>query len=367
MVTPNSETNSLQGIVVLIPHFTEGNSYILELGKSYQAIGAQVIYGRDNLFQCSVKVQIIHINWPESIYRWAVSGSPEKKAQEMLAALGEFKKKGTKIIWTVHNLYPHEHKDDLLDISVYQRVIELSDLIVHRCSESIKLLKKTYQVPGSISNIICYGENSENIPNDVSALRARERLKIASDSFVFLQFGYIRQYKGVFHIIRAFWSVSLRKKILVIAGSYQAASSRWAVFDLILLKIISKFDRRIKVETRWVDDTEIQYYMNASNCIVLGNLSGLNSGVVGLAMRFGKLVVGPKIGCIPDRLGQGENLIYENQSQLIQAMQQAGTMDLEQIAKKNIYASSNWSWSKMINQILDGLFVPAKNEFNSLL
>ncbi len=365
----NSESNQmpLQGISVLIPHFIEGNGFIAGLGRAYSRLGANVVYGRDNLLQQSVDIDWIHLNWPESIYRWAVVGAPEKKAEEMLCALVAYKKKAVKIILTVHNISPHEYSEDPFDLSVYQQVIELSDTHVHMCPESIKLLENRYRVPSSIAKIISECINFDIEESTMSVRDARQSLSLSDESYVFLQFGYIRQYKGTFRLIRAFWSAAVRNKVLLIAGTYQSTSSRWSFLDLVALKLISKFDRRIRVETKWIENNEIQKYMKASDCVVIGNTSGLNSGIAALAMSFGRLVIGPKAGCMPYRLSQGENLIYESLAQLIQAMEHANKMNKDVIMERNISASLNWSWRDMIFKILNSISPTNNEKSNSLL
>lgn len=343
---------------VLIPHFLDGSQYIKELGRAYQAHEWQVIYGRDNLLEISAIPDMVHLHWPESIYRWGVAGSAESQAKRLIESIQKMKLEGAKIIWTVQNLKPHDSEDDELDSWVYQRFIDLSDLIVHHCRNSIQLLSQKYRLPEGTPNIVVPRGGFDSIPNLVSKEQARKKLSLPPDSFVYLHFGYVRPYKGLFSILRAFLKAKVKNKVFLVAGSYQAARGQWPRLDLIFLKILSTLDSRIRLNLFWIEDSQIQYYMSASDCVVLGYFSGLNSGVAAIGMKFGRLVIGPRAGCVGELLESGINLTYDSRDHeaLVKSMEKAADIDFQLVETTNKSISATWSWSFGVKTIVDAIF-----------
>ena len=54
---------------ILIPHESAGNLYIKELAKAYERCGARVVLGRENFLYLSTPFDVVHIHWPEQLYR----------------------------------------------------------------------------------------------------------------------------------------------------------------------------------------------------------------------------------------------------------------------------------------------------------
>src|SRR5205809_5417947 len=113
----------------LVPHRLFGYSYVSELGRSYQQLGIDVVYGPENLFESTTRFDVIHLQWPEDQYRGYGTGPTDERAASFVRKLDEHKRRGTKLIWTVHNIAPHEHVDSEVDAKVYQDVIDRADLI----------------------------------------------------------------------------------------------------------------------------------------------------------------------------------------------------------------------------------------------
>ena len=74
-------------------------------------------------------------------------------------------------------------------------------------------------------------------------------------------------------------------------------------------------------------------------------------------MTFGKVVVGPKIGCMDWVLKTGKNLVYEagNVTALINAMNAASSVDLQDCARVNKLAAEDWNWRDFSEAVLSAL------------
>ena len=109
-------------------------------------------------------------------------------------------------------------------------------------------------------------------------------------------------------------------------------------------------DQRIKFFFETIRDDELADFFVAADCVVAAysGFSASASGVATLAASFGKPVVAPKTGCIPEQLGD-TSLLYDPKvpNGLRLALEKAATSDLTMIGAKNLAKVQNLSWNKI--------------------
>jgi glycosyltransferase involved in cell wall biosynthesis len=110
-------------------------------------------------------------------------------------------------------------------------------------------------------------------------------LEIGEDDVVFLLFGWIRRYKGVLELIRAFKDLRAHGTRLVIAGR----PSGEGLEDEI--RTAAADDPRILLHLHTIPDDEVQVFMNAADVAVFPYSRVLGSGAVVLAKSFGKACI----------------------------------------------------------------------------
>ena len=111
---------------------------------------------------------------------------------------------------------------------------------------------------------------------------------------------------------------------------------------------------RITLHLQSIPSDDIQTFFAASDALVLSHSRGLNSGVAVLGMTFGKMLIGPQLGCIEWVLEQGENISFpvNSQSGLINAMEQACKKNTMDVYKTNSAVASTWTWDNIVNGVL---------------
>jgi glycosyltransferase involved in cell wall biosynthesis len=216
-------------------------------------------------------------------------------------------------------------------------------------------------VPANAIHVIIPHGHYLGYPNDVSRADARRRLKIPADAFVYLHFGHVRIYKGVDRLLRAFTSTAVPAKFLLVAGQYQAIQARSGFRQKWALRRLRYFSRSVRLILQSVPSDEVQYYVQAADALVLSHTSALNSGVAVLGMTFGKVVIGPDIGCIGDVLRGGANVIYDptEPDALGRSMEKAYLMDHSAASATNRAAARNWDWSHIAERTLRAAGLPA--------
>lgn len=339
---------------ILIPHSTGENIYVRELGRSYERLGHSVIYGSENLLEKNTSADLVHLQWPEEQYRWRGDGPIAARVQKLFDALGHIRQLGAKIAWTIHNIVPHDHVDSDIDKQVYQYIIYLADTLVHHCEKSQLMLSQTYDVPKGKNSIVVPHGNYFSYPNTVSELEARGKLGIPLDAFVYLHFGQIRGYKGIGKIIKSFDKISVAKKYLLIAGKYENPPGYDGFLERLKLKFKKIFYKNFQFYGKPIPSMDIQIYLNACNCVVLGHTSGLNSGVAILGMSFGRTIIGPRIGCIDWVLDLGENIVYPSGdiNAMTDALQEVSISDYKLNGLKNREIAKTWEWINISTSVI---------------
>jgi glycosyltransferase involved in cell wall biosynthesis len=343
--------------VVLLPHQSSGNIYIRELGRAYAELGWTPIYGPENLLEGNLRPDLLHMHWPEEFYRWRGEGSLAARAKHFLTRLQALREVGVPMVWTVHNLTPHDVADAAVDAEVYRTVIDCTDAIHHHCDCSVQALADRYPVPARVQQFVQAHGHYFSYPNTIGRDEARRELGLPADAQVFLQFGQIRGYKGLDLLLSAFDQLKVPRKFLLVAGLYNAPTGPGAWRERLRLAWRKRTDKRLLIHGRAIDSDRIQVYVNAADCVVLSHTAGLNSGVAVLGMSFARAVVGPRLGCIGETLGDQNNFTYPpgDVGGLRDAMLAAAqSKDLVARGQANQRTCESWQWTAIAQAALRG-------------
>ncbi len=342
---------------VLLPHALASNIYVREFARAYQRLGFAVDDRPAALLDAGApaRADLVHLHWPEELYRWSGEGPPAQRAEHLLRQLDALKAAGARLAWTVHNLAPHDHPDNPLDQRVYQAVIDRADLIVHHCECSRTLLAQRYQV-GDTAQLVAPHGHFGAYPAGGDRAATRRRLGIAEDRVLFLHFGQVRGYKGLDLLLEGFRAARVPRRHLLIAGSYAIAPGSQSLAERLRLAWVKRFSPRIRCEFRHVPDAEIGSLMAAADAVVLAHRAVLNSGVAVLGMSFGKLVVGPDTGCLGEVLGAGVNETYlaNDATALARALERAADPARIAAAHRNAAVARRWDWDANARAIVAG-------------
>jgi glycosyltransferase involved in cell wall biosynthesis len=345
---------------VLLPHGIARNRYVDEVAQAWRAQGFDLVQGPQTLFDASHRPALVHLQWPEELYRWHGSGPAHVRARAFVERLDALKAAGARLAWTVHNLAPHDHPDDPVDREVYQAVIDRADLIVHHGEASRGLLRQRYTV-GAVREIVAPHGHFGGYPQGGDRAATRARLRLPDEATVFLHFGLVRGYKGLDLLLDAYRAARVPRKHLVIAGTWAIAPGGQSLSERLRMAWIRRWARTIRCEFRHVADDEIRDFMAAADAVVLAHRQVLNSGVAVLGMSFGKLVVGPDTGCVGPLLAEGINETYPagDTAGLARAMERAADPARIAAARGNAAIARGWDWDRNAAAIAAALGLPA--------
>lgn len=255
------------------------------------------------------------------------------------------------VVWTVHNKRHHEGKYPRLERTVNELVFLTADAVTVKCRAAAEILASTYRVPSADGfHIVPDGSYLPAYENDVDIEEARAELSIDEDAFVFLFFGLVREYKGLPELVDAFGRLDADDAELWIVGNPHTERLR-ASLDV-------QADSVGDVETvfTFVPEDRIQYYMNACDVFVLPYRDILNSGSAYLGLSYGKPVVAPAIGCLPETLPPSNPFLYDPDSPdgLRSALREAyDHPDLASVGRANLEHAHEQNWDSAARRLAE--------------
>lgn len=222
----------------------------------------RAIFGRYDVF---------HMHWPEYLARGASGVRGRLKAALMGVFLLRLRLTRTPVVWTMHNLEPHEAAGR----SERERVQSL----LKRVTATIALnpsQRSSLPVP---SVYIPHGHYKERFAKYRHASIEPGRV---------LYFGLIRPYKNVPALITAFSSAAQSNEVLSVVGKPKEEWLRAEVEDAVART------EQVELDLRFVEDEDLVAQVTRAQLIVLPYLEMNNSGALFVALSLGRPVLVPR-------------------------------------------------------------------------
>ena len=334
--------------VLSIP-YTSNNPYQDNLAASLEKLGVTTVTDiRFNARRLSVirkifrrkDIQIVHYHWLDPFIRG--KNTPGLIANNIIFLLevAVIRLLGKRIIWTVHNLVPHDVSHEKILVFSTRIFTKFTDAIIAHTDRSGKLVMKNLKVDKSKIRVIPHGNYINNYENSITGDQARIKLGLGENVFVLLFIGRLRPYKGLERLIDSMGQMANRNIHLLVTGF--TADGRYA--ESMQEKVSGK--PNITLHVGFIPKEEIQYYLNAADIVVLPYTDILTSGSVCLAMSFGKPVIAPDTGELTEIINDKGGILYEpaDTGALINAIKQAEEADLQAMGAYNLARAKSIDW-----------------------
>lgn len=268
----------------------------------------------------------------------------ESRIADFVKKISSLKSNGVKIVWTVHNILPHDSKLKKAQIDLRVELIKLVDIIHIMNDETQRLAEPFFEIPSNKIISTPHPSYRKFYPSVASREESRFQLNIPQKSSVYLFFGSIQAYKGLEDLLNAFEKLQSEDPeiYLLIVGKVVNKS----YFSSIRSRINSNMNIRL-IDSR-IANEHVQYYFRAADFCVCPYRISLNSGVAHLSHTFNTPVIAPNIGGFNSLLKDGGGLLYDNENldDLFEVMKSALASsftddDIESIDSK--YAASKIS------------------------
>lgn len=289
------------------------NPYGALLARAMAGIRVELVAGQAEEFsEAWVRanqgvVDVLHLNWPHILYDAPDLAGRVARASELVSNLALARSLGYKIVWTVHNLYPHESASPELDRLMRLALTHLCTALIVHCNQARRLVQRHFHRTQNLFTIP-HGHFIDAYPNSLSRSAARQQLGISEENFVYLFFGNVRPYKGCELLLETFTRLSGERLTLLLAAKvYNEYGDRF-------VETARRADPRVIVApSRFFTNEEFQRYFNAADVAVLPFVDVLTSGSTITALSFGTPVIVPRVGCLPELVDEHVGILYEKQ------------------------------------------------------
>jgi len=251
---------------------------------------------------------VLHLHWVNRVLHGA-SGPDDIAAR--LASFGAVVDRaiaaGVRVVWTVHNVLPHDTPFEAADIELRRMIVDRASLIHVLAAATPELAAEHYRIPPDKIVHVPLPSFLGAYPDIVDRAAARFALGVPADAYVLLLVGGLRPHKGFDTLLDAF-DIAGRQEPrlhLLVAGPPSPAPA----IDTFLARATE--DPRIGLHARWIPSDDMQLFFRAANVAILPYLRTLNSAALMTALAFDLPVIAPPVGGIAETIEPAVSVTFE--------------------------------------------------------
>ncbi|WP_430494466.1 glycosyltransferase [Rossellomorea marisflavi] len=321
------------------PKENSTNKYNELLSTSLEEEGIDVKeFNKSKAFKMK-KNDIFHFHWIYPLYQANNRLIFIMKSIALVIYLYINKVRGVKLVWTLHNLYPHKYKFIKLEKLVRKIILLIVDeIFVASTSIKDKVIKE-FSLNANKVSVVKHGHYLDAYPTNELK---RDKYNISKEDYVFLFLGAIQEYKGTLKLLEEYVKTNIysNSKLLIVGKP-----------DQIMKEKLKKFqnDKNIILDLRFVPEEEINGIIGISNIVVLPYKQITTSGSAILALSNKKPFIAPKNAFFEEYFNDRTCILYSNDD-----LKEA----LEAAFKKEFYADDfddvleTLNWDKIAKFII---------------
>lgn len=248
----------------------------------------------------NASVVAVHLHWHSTVLAGAAD---RREARHRLAEfknqVGQYKADGGKLVWTVHNVLPHDARfmDDEMELQNF--IAESSDVIHTMSHRTVEAMRGVTNLNSDAVLVASHPSYIGAYEDYVERHEARATLGLQSDDIVYVILGALKPYKGLREFLAGFDEYIAQagpRHKLIIAGESDGSEY---VTDLVET---CRRHPQVLLDDRKIPPSLVQYYMRAADFAVVPYLRSLNSGAALLGTTFGLPVISSRQGSLPEVL-----------------------------------------------------------------
>lgn len=295
------------------------------------------------------KYDILHFHWPDGYINQPNFMKSIQRACLFVLVLLTSKAKGTKIVWTVHNVAPHDAYHAKFSQRFMNWFVKQCDGFIFLSEESQKTFLNYFKpLSTTHCSVIPHGHYRQSYSAAIDKNMAKAELGLPQQKKVLLFFGMIKPYKNIDSLIQIFTESQLEEYILVIAGKPDSPQLE----EQLRAKKLNNPSIHLFLE--FIPDNQLHLYLSTADIVVLPYRSILNSGALLLALSFSKPVIAPHMGAfiaLQKELGAAWVYSYEGDLQPNTLCNILG--ELEIMERPSLCPLEKYDWNKLAASTLN--------------
>jgi glycosyltransferase involved in cell wall biosynthesis len=300
--------------------------------------------------------RLLHLHWEEHCLRPCRTGAEARAvAEHLLEQLGTYRALGGRLLWTIHNLMPHEleHPDEFL--ALRHGLAGVVDRILVHSTEAVSVLAA--QVGDLRHDRLFYMPHPSYLGLYEDEALSTGPEPVPSSQPVALLFGKVRRYKGFDRLLEAYAGAGPRPAFAVRVVGQPIATDSYGP------ELLTRFGAvpGIELDFRHVPDGEVAPILRAASCLVLPYERFLTSGASMLGLTFGLPTVAPDTPQMRELLpGVVHGLLYsrEEPGSLLRAVERAVGLagEAREVARHALLRRARHLHPVRVSRTLGGLY-----------
>lgn len=278
----------------------------LDLGIVPVGLRAEAQLDELELLQAGGTATVLHLHWLHPVLRGAATAAEAAGERAgFVHRLDRYLAAGGRLVWTVHNVLPHEARFRDEETRLCAAVAERAAAIHVLTERTPELVRPHYELPPDRVFHVPHPSYAGAYPDHVSRREARQRLRLGPDEVVVVALGAIRPYKGLDRLVEAWATIDAAGRRLVIAGPATDEPGVTALLER------ARTVRGVILDPRKVPAVDVQVFLRSADVAVFPYVETLNSGALALAQTFGLPAIVPGGTSLADAIGSGAGTTYD--------------------------------------------------------
>ncbi|WP_137802692.1 glycosyltransferase [Kocuria sp. 2SI] len=230
--------------------------------------------------------QTIHFHWINWVIGVATDAEQARtKVRGFLGRVDKFRDAGGKVVWTAHNVYPHDATFIDEELELQQGLADRADAVHLMAASTTEAMDGLLSVDPDRVVIAPHPSYVGAYEDYVSRQEARAALGIDADETVFVLFGALKAYKGLHALLDGFQELCRRDDgrayRLLVAGHPDEDPDVQRFVDRCIV------DPNVLIEPHRIPGAKAQYYLRCADAGLVTYTRSLNSGAALLYLSFG--------------------------------------------------------------------------------
>ncbi|WP_320535865.1 glycosyltransferase [Pseudarthrobacter sp. IC2-21] len=267
---------------------------------------------------------ILHIHWTSFILNDVKNyTTAKKKLGDFQSAIDEFKSRGGRIVWTLHNIIPHGAQYPDLEMMAQQILADEADVLHVLSDASAEMMSSALTIDRAKLLTVPHPNYRTTYEDYVTRNNARLEFGIGPKDRVYVILGALKAYKGLQRLLDAFdefcdLDPSIPRKLLV-GGNPDGTPE----VDAFVAQC--QAHPNVLIEAKKVPNHFVQNYMRAADVGLAPYTRMLNSGAILLYQSFDLPIIASDVPAIwesmPDEVG--ERVEDNSVEKLVEAFQRS--------------------------------------------
>jgi glycosyltransferase involved in cell wall biosynthesis len=235
-----------------------------------------------------------HLHWPDDLLSITPRRAAAWRVAGLLGLMTLARWRGICMVWTAHDLGPHESPHPRLERFFWRYFVPRVDAVVSLSAHGLEAARDRFpRLRGRPGFAIPHGHYRDAYRPAPPKKEARRELNLPPGAPVVLFVGRIRPYKNVERLVEAFQKMDAPKRAhLVVAGNPADEALRRRI------KAAAEGAERVRLALRFIPEARLPAYLAVADLVALPYRDILHSGSALLALSFDRPVLVPGRGAM---------------------------------------------------------------------